>query len=104
MHSFGAHFCEVHVDPDLGTVRVTRWVGVHGVGTVLNLKTATSQLYGGAIFGIGSALMEETFRDPNYARYTNHNLADYHIPTNADIPDMQIEFVPETDPTSTRWA
>ena len=98
MHSFGAHFCEVHVDPDLGTVRVTRWVGVHGVGTVLNLKTATSQLYGGAIFGIGSALMEETFRDPNYARYTNHNLAEYHIPTNADIPAMQIEFVPETDP------
>ena len=98
MHSFGAHFCEVEVDPDLGTVRVTRWVGVHGVGTVLNLKTATSQLMGGAIFGIGSALMEETFRDPTYARYTNHNLAEYHIPVNADIPDMQIEFVPETDP------
>ncbi|MBO3269086.1 xanthine dehydrogenase family protein molybdopterin-binding subunit [Hymenobacter defluvii] len=98
MHSFGAHFCEVEVDPDFGTIRVTRWVGVHGVGQVLNLKTATSQLYGGAIFGIGSALMEETFRDPNYARYTNHNLAEYHIPVNADIPDMKIEFVPEKDP------
>ncbi|WP_019949651.1 xanthine dehydrogenase family protein molybdopterin-binding subunit [Hymenobacter aerophilus] len=98
MHSFGAHFCEVEVDPELGTIRVTRWVGVHGVGTVLNLKTATSQLMGGAIFGIGSALMEETFRDPTYARYTNSDLASYHVPVNADIPDMTIEFVPETDP------
>ncbi|MBO2012006.1 xanthine dehydrogenase family protein molybdopterin-binding subunit [Hymenobacter negativus] len=98
MHSFGAHFCEVHVDPQLGTVRVTRWVSVHAAGRILNAKTARSQIIGGSIFGIGAALMEATARDPNYARYTNADLADYHIPVNADIPDMTVEFIDEHDP------
>ena len=98
MHSFGAHFCEVKVDPELGTVRVTRWVSVHGAGRILNAKTARSQIIGGSIFGIGCALMESTFRDPNFSRYTNASLADYHIPVNADIPDMTVEFVEEHDP------
>jgi xanthine dehydrogenase YagR molybdenum-binding subunit len=98
MHSFGAHFCEVHVDPQLGTVRVTRWVSVHAAGRILNAKTARSQIIGGSIFGIGAALMEATARDPNYARYTNADLADYHIPVNADIPAMTVEFIDEHDP------
>ena len=98
MHSFGAHFCEVHVDPDLGTVRVTRWVSVHAAGRILNAKTARSQIIGGSIFGIGAALMEATARDPHYARYTNADLADYHIPVNADIPEMTVEFIDEHDP------
>jgi xanthine dehydrogenase YagR molybdenum-binding subunit len=98
MHAFGAHFCEVHVDPDLGTVRVTRWVGVHAAGRVLNPKTARSQIIGGGIMGIGAALMEQTVRDPNLARYTNASLADYHVPVNADIPEMHIEFIDEHDP------
>jgi xanthine dehydrogenase YagR molybdenum-binding subunit len=98
MHSFGAHFCEVQVDPDLGTVRVTRWVSVHGAGRILNAKTARSQIIGGSIFGIGAALMEATARDPHYARYTNADLGDYHIPVNADIPDMTVEFIDEHDP------
>ncbi|MBC6699121.1 xanthine dehydrogenase family protein molybdopterin-binding subunit [Hymenobacter puniceus] len=98
MHSFGAHFCEVKVDPELGTVRVTRWVSVHGAGRILNAKTARSQIIGGSIFGIGSALMETTVRDQNYSRYTNASLADYHIPVNADIPDMTVEFIDEKDP------
>ncbi|MFD1466795.1 xanthine dehydrogenase family protein molybdopterin-binding subunit [Hymenobacter caeli] len=98
MHSFGAHFCEVKVDPELGTVRVSRWVSVHAAGRILNAKTARSQIIGGSIFGIGSALMEATERDPNLARYTNANLAEYHIPVNADIPDMTVEFVDEHDP------
>ncbi|WP_210519143.1 xanthine dehydrogenase family protein molybdopterin-binding subunit [Hymenobacter terricola] len=98
MHSFGAHFCEVHVDPDLGTVRVTRWVSVHGAGRILNAKTARSQIIGGSIFGIGAALMEATVRDPHYARYVNSDLGDYHIPVNADIPDMTVEFIDEHDP------
>ncbi len=98
MHSFGAHFCEVRVDPELGTVRVTRWVSVNAAGRILNAKTARSQIIGGAIFGIGSALMEATHRDEHYARYVNADLADYHIPANADIPDMTIEFVEEHDP------
>ena len=98
MHSFGAHFCEVHVDPDLGTVRVKRWVSVHAAGRILNAKTARSQIIGGSIFGIGSALMEATHRDQHFARYVNADLADYHIPVNADIPDMTVEFIDEHDP------
>ena len=98
MHSFGAHFCEVKVDPDLGTVRVTRWVSVHAAGRILNAKTARSQIIGGSIFGIGAALMEATHRDLHYARYVNADLADYHIPVNADIPDMTVEFIDEHDP------
>jgi len=98
MHSFGAHFCEVHVDPDLGTVRVKRWVSVHAAGRILNAKTARSQIIGGSVFGIGAALMEATARDPHYARYTNADLADYHIPVNADIPEMTVEFIDEHDP------
>ncbi|WP_240731632.1 xanthine dehydrogenase family protein molybdopterin-binding subunit [Hymenobacter radiodurans] len=98
MHSFGAHFCEVRVDPELGTVRVSRWVSVHAAGRILNAKTARSQIIGGSIFGIGSALMESTHRDDQSARYTNATLADYHIPVNADIPDMTVEFIEEHDP------
>jgi len=98
MHSFGAHFCEVRVDMDLGTIRVSKWVSVIGAGRILNAQTARSQIIGGAIFGIGSALMEETFRDPNFSRYTNADLAGYHVPVNADIPDMTVEFVEEHDP------
>jgi xanthine dehydrogenase YagR molybdenum-binding subunit len=98
MHSFGAHFCEVRVDMDLGTVRVSKWVSVIGAGRILNAQTARSQIIGGAIFGIGSALMEETVRDPHYSRYTNADLAGYHVPVNADIPNMTVEFVEEHDP------
>ncbi len=98
MHSFGAHFCEVQVDPDLGTVRVTRWVSVHAAGRILNAKTARSQIIGGSVFGIGAALMEATARDPHYARYVNADLADYHVPVNADIPAMTVEFIDEHDP------
>jgi xanthine dehydrogenase YagR molybdenum-binding subunit len=98
MHSFGAHFCEVRVDMDLGTIRVSKWVSVIGAGRILNAQTARSQIIGGAIFGIGSALMEETVRDQNFSRYTNADLAGYHVPVNADIPDMTVEFVEEHDP------
>ncbi|MGI4737642.1 MAG: xanthine dehydrogenase family protein molybdopterin-binding subunit [Janthinobacterium lividum] len=98
MHSFGAHFCEVRVDMDLGTVRVSKWVSVMGAGRILNAQTARSQIIGGAIFGIGSALMEATERDQNFSRYTNSDLAGYHIPVNADIPNITVEFVEEHDP------
>ncbi|WP_311182756.1 xanthine dehydrogenase family protein molybdopterin-binding subunit [Hymenobacter volaticus] len=98
MHSFGAHFCEVRVDPELGTVRVTRWVSVVAGGRILNPKTARSQVLGGATMGIGAALMEQAVRDDHFARYTNPNLADYHVPVHADIPDMTVEFIDEHDP------
>ncbi|RKG89147.1 xanthine dehydrogenase family protein molybdopterin-binding subunit [Corallococcus terminator] len=98
MHAFGTHFVEVRVDPDLGEVRVSRCVGAFGVGTVLNAKTARSQLLGGIVMGIGMALMEETYLDPRSARFMTQDLADYHVPVNPDVPDIDIIFVPESDP------
>lgn len=98
MHSFGAVFAEVHVDPDLGEIRVARVVGAYGVGNILNAKTANNQLRGGVIFGIGMALLEETWTDPRTGRVMNADLAEYHVPVNADVPDIDITFVPETDP------
>ncbi|MHC5936923.1 xanthine dehydrogenase family protein molybdopterin-binding subunit [Nostoc sp.] len=98
MHAFGAQFAEVRVEPDLGEVRVTRWVGTFGVGRILNAKTANSQLIGGIVYGIGMALMEHTVTDPHWGRVVNHDLAEYHVPVNADVPDIQVLFVDEHDP------
>jgi len=98
MHAFGALFVEVRVDPQLGTIRVSRVVGAYGAGRVLNPKTARSQLIGGITFGMGMALMEHTITDPRNGRYLNADLAEYHIPVNADVPPMEICFVDEVDP------
>jgi xanthine dehydrogenase YagR molybdenum-binding subunit len=97
-HSFGAVFAEVHVDADLGIIRVPRIVGVYDVGTLLNEKTAHSQLMGGIVWGVGSALFEKTELDPRYGRYTNANLAEYHVPVNADIGALDISFIGTPDP------
>lgn len=97
MHAFGALFVEVRVDPQLGTIRVSRVVGAYGAGRVLNPKTARSQLIGGITFGMGMALMEHTITDPRNGRYLNADLAEYHIPVNADVPPMEICFVDEID-------
>ena len=99
MHSFGVHFCEVTVDEALGRARVTRWVCVASAGKILNAKTARSQMLGAMAMGLGNALSEATEMDTRYGRYTNANLADYHVAVNADVPaDVTIEFVPEDDP------
>jgi xanthine dehydrogenase YagR molybdenum-binding subunit len=95
--SWGAHFCEVTVDEDLGRVRVTRWVSVMNIGRVMNAKTAASQVRGGVIMGIGSALMEEGHLDPNTGNAVVYDLATYHFPTNADIPRIEVAFVGEPD-------
>jgi xanthine dehydrogenase YagR molybdenum-binding subunit len=97
MHSFGANFAEVKVDPILGEVRVSRYIGVYGAGRILNPKTARSQMIGGIIGGIGMALMEHTVIDPKYGRILNANLSDYLIPVNADIPDIEVIFLEEQD-------
>ena len=98
MHSFGAQFAEVRVNPDSGEVRVSRWVGTFGVGRLLNAKTANSQLIGGIVYGIGMALMEHTVMDPNRGRVVNADLAEYHVPVNADVPEIEVMFVDEHDP------
>ncbi|MDB5099728.1 MAG: aldehyde oxidase and xanthine dehydrogenase, molybdopterin binding [Cyanobacteria bacterium RYN_339] len=98
MHAWGAQFAEVHVDPTLGTVRVTRMVGAFCGGTVLNARTARSQLLGGMAMGIGMALLEEVMRDVRQGRVVNASLGDYLVPVNADVPDIDVILVPEEDP------
>jgi xanthine dehydrogenase YagR molybdenum-binding subunit len=97
MHSFGAVFAEVHVDAELGEIRVPRITAVYGVGHLLNEKTGHSQLMGGVVWGVGMALMEATEYDLRYGRPVNANLAEYHVPVNADIGIIDIAVVPEID-------
>ncbi len=94
----GAHFCEVRVDGDTGEVRVTRWLGVFDIGTVVNAKTAASQLRGGIVMGIGAALGEETLVDDNTGRIVNANLAEYHVPVHMDVPQIDVMWTDIPDP------
>jgi xanthine dehydrogenase YagR molybdenum-binding subunit len=97
MHSFGAQFVELRIDPALRQIRVSRLVGAFAPGRILNPKTAGSQAIGGIVFGIGMALLEETTIDPNIGRVTNSNVAEYLMPVHADIPDIQTIFIEEQD-------
>ena len=97
MHSFGAQFAEVRVDPELAQIRVTRFVGAYAAGRILNMKTARSQALGGITMGIGMALMEATHIDPNTGRVVNSNVSEYVMPVHADIPDLTTIFVEEQD-------
>src|SRR6202030_3039671 len=95
--SFSAVFAEVRVDPDLGLVRLTRFVGAYDCGQVVNPKTARSQAIGGIIWGVGQALMEQSETDPTTGRLINRNYSGYLVPTSADIPDLDIVFVGDFD-------
>lgn len=97
-HSWGAVFAEVHVDADLGSIRVARLTGVYNVGRMLNVKTARSQLMGGLVWGIGAALEEATTLDKQYGRFINANLAEYHVPVNADVGALDVLVLDEPDP------
>lgn len=97
--SFGAQFAEVRYDEDLGRLRVARVTGVFDCGRILNHKTARSQMIGGIVWGIGMALMEETVLDRRTGTIVTDNLADYHVPVNADIPPLDIAFVEKPDYT-----
>lgn len=93
----GAQFVEVKVDPDLGTVRVTRVIEATACGKIMNPKTSHSQEIGGVIWGIGMALQEMTEIDHRYGRMMNRGLADYHIPVHADVHEIETLFVEEDD-------
>ena len=97
MFSFGAQFAEVRVDADLGQIKVSRMVGAFGAGTILNAKTARSQFMGGMIWGISFALLEHTAYDERLGRIVNNNLAEYHVPTNADVGDIDVLWIEEPD-------
>jgi xanthine dehydrogenase YagR molybdenum-binding subunit len=96
-YAFGAHFVEVRVHARTREVRVRRVVSAFAAGTIVNPTTAYSQFMGGAIWGLSAALLEATDVDPKTARYVNDNLADYLVPVNADVPDIEIVVVPEED-------
>ena len=92
-----AVFAEVKVDEDMGVIRVTRVVNAVAAGRILNLKTAHSQIMGGVVWGIGMALHEETLFDHRFGRVMNANIAEYHVPVNADVHDIKVIFVEEPD-------
>ncbi len=97
-HSFGAQFAEVMVDEMTGMIRVSRFTSVQDVGRILNEKTARSQIIGGVIYGLGQALMEETLYDKRWANPIQRNLGDYHIPSNLDVPKIDVHFIGKPDP------
>jgi xanthine dehydrogenase YagR molybdenum-binding subunit len=96
-NSHAAVFAEVKVDEQLGVVRVTRIVSAVAAGRILNTKTAGSQVLGGVVWGIGMALHEETQIDHRFGRIMNANIAEYHVPVNADVHDIKVIFVDEAD-------
>lgn len=97
MYAMGAEFVEVHIHARTREIRVPRIVGAFAAGRLMNTRTARSQLMGGMIWGISSALHEATEIDPKRARYVNDNLADYMVPVNADIDALEVILVPEED-------
>jgi xanthine dehydrogenase YagR molybdenum-binding subunit len=95
--SFSAVFAEVRVDEELGLVRLNRFVGAYDAGKIINPSTARSQAIGGIIWGVGQALLEQSETDPRMARFLHRNYSGYLVPTNADIPDLDVMFVGEFD-------
>src|SRR5690606_3276050 len=98
MHAFGAHFVEVRVDRDTGEVRLPRASSVYAAGTIVNATTARSQFLGGFSMGVSMALHEESVADARLGHYVHHDLAGYHIATNADIGELDISWLDEDDP------
>ncbi len=95
--SFSAVYAEVRVDPELGLVRLRRFVGAYDAGRIINPKTARSQAIGGIIWGVGQALLEQSETDPALGRFLNRNYSGYLVPSNADIPDLDVHFVGDFD-------
>ncbi len=98
LHSFGAHFAEVRVHEATGEIRVNRMLGVFSAGRIVNPRTARSQFVGGMTMGLGMALMEISELDPRFGHVVNHDLAEYHVPTNADVPAIEATWLDEEDP------
>jgi len=98
MHAHGAVFAEVMVDPDLGQIRVSRLVGAFAAGRIINPRMVQSQYFGGMIWGISFALHEAEVMDARSGRTMNANLAEYHVPVNADVPSIEAILVEEFDP------
>jgi xanthine dehydrogenase YagR molybdenum-binding subunit len=98
MHAHGAVFAEVKVDPELGQIRVSRLVGAFAAGRIINPHLVRSQIFGGMIWGLSFTLHERAVMDRRSGRTLNANLADYHVPVNADVPVMEALLIEEHDP------
>jgi xanthine dehydrogenase YagR molybdenum-binding subunit len=96
-YTHSAVFAEVKIDEQIGIARVTRIVNAVAAGRILNPKLAASQILGAVVGGIGMALHEETLTDNRFGRFMTHNLADYHVPVNADVHTIDVIFVDEKD-------
>ncbi|MFO1124396.1 MAG: xanthine dehydrogenase family protein molybdopterin-binding subunit [Methylocystis sp.] len=96
-NTHAAVFAEVRIDDQLGVIRVTRIVSAVAAGRILNAKTARSQILGSVVWGIGMALHEETLIDHRYGRIMNANIAEYHVPVNADVHNIDVIFVDESE-------
>ncbi len=96
-YAFGAQFVELRIHRHTCEIRVPRIVGAFAAGAIVNPLTAQSQYTGGMIWGIGAALLEKTEIDLRHARYVNANIAEYHIPVNADVRQVEVVMVPESD-------
>lgn len=99
-HTFGAVFAEVAVDAELGLTRVRRVAGAYSAGRIINPLTARSQIIGGIVWGIGQALLEQSHTDAGLGRFVSKNLAGYLVPVQADVPDVEVEFIEEYDALS----
>jgi xanthine dehydrogenase YagR molybdenum-binding subunit len=95
--SFASHFVEVWVDDSLGIVKIPRFQTTVAAGTILNEKTARSQIIGGVVWGIGQAMTEESILDNRYGNYVTRTLADYHVPVNLDVGKIDVHFLAEED-------
>ena len=98
MHAHGAVFAEAKIDPDLGQIRISRLIGAFAAGRVINPRLVESQYFGGMIWGLSFALHEHAIMDLRSGRIMNANLADYHVPVNADVPALEAILVEEDDP------
>lgn len=99
-HAYNVNFVEAHVHKATGMVKIARVVSAVDGGKILNPITARSQIIGGVVWGIGMALTEEGVIDHRYGKYVNSNLADYHVATNADIPQVEVIFIDKKDPVT----
>ncbi|WP_445257124.1 xanthine dehydrogenase family protein molybdopterin-binding subunit [Nocardioides aurantiacus] len=101
MHSFGAVFAEARVHRWTGEVRVPRLLGVYSVGRIVNPVLARSQFLGAMTMGLGAALLEESVRDPRFGHVVTQDLASYHVATHADVHDLEVEWLDESDTLAT---
>lgn len=98
MHSYGAHFAQVRIHEPTGEIRLERMLGMFSAGRIINPRTARSQFLGGMTMGVGMALHEKGELDQRFGHVVNQDLAEYHVPVSADVPQIEAYWLDEEDP------